>query len=483
MRRQRFPDHPARAGSKLDHVLGNPGLMHRSIASAPISGVCPAGLVIDGIARRQRRRGQAGEDRQREIPRRNAGEHPAAVQPKLILLAGRARQRQRLGELAPRFGRIETQEIDRFAHFEHGVDQRLPGFANAEREEFFRDAPHKGRRRVRAGCARLRRRARPNPACAAWPARTMRSTSAALASYTVPTVIRRSWRRGDGPRLRPCQASASRSSCRLSSAFSRSSSGSRTSGSRQIDAGAVAARGSEECRAAGRSSDCAWAQALRARRPGSRTSSSSETCSSAMRLTKARIGAVLEQPADEIGEQLLVAADRRIDAHRGPRVADMLLELRKLLVKLLAHAVQALELERLAVGQRLHLADGVGIVGREGRVDDVIRRQQRLRTGEVGNVGRDLAREHRIIGEPADLRRLDLGVPVGALDQADHQLAADAPARPRSPSRTKARRASDRPGSRSRTRPSRWRTARRRQAAPRTRRAAARAGRLPPRRW
>ena len=60
---------------------------------------------------------------------------------------------------------------------------------------------------------------------------------------------------------------------------------------------------------------------------------------------EAGIGAVLEQAADEIGEQLLVAADRRVDANRRLRVADVPLELRKLLVELLAHAVQALELE------------------------------------------------------------------------------------------------------------------------------------------
>ena len=52
-----------------------------------------------------------------------------------------------------------------------------------------------------------------------------------------------------------------------------------------------------------------------------------------------------------------------------------------------------------------------------------------LRAGEVGNVGRDLARQHRIIGQAADLRELDLGVPVGALDQPAHQLAAVRPRR------------------------------------------------------
>ena len=146
-----------------------------------------------------------------------------------------------------------------------------------------------------------------------------------------------------------------------------------------------------------------------------------------MRLTKRGIGAVFEQAPDEIGEQLLVASDRRVDPHRRARIADRVLELGQLLVQRLAHAVQALELERPALRQRLHLADGVRIVGRERRVDDVAGVEQRLRAGEIGDVGRDLAREHRIIGQARDLRRLDLGVPVSALDQTDHQLAAMRP--------------------------------------------------------
>ena len=154
-----------------------------------------------------------------------------------------------------------------------------------------------------------------------------------------------------------------------------------------------------------------------------------------MRLTKLRIGAVLEQPADEVGEQFLVAADRRVDAHRGRRVADPRFELGQLLVQPLAHAVQPLELERRLAGQRLDRADGVGVVGGERGIDDVARGEQPLGAGEVGDVGRDLAREHRIIGQARDLRGLDLGVPIGALDQPDHQLAAYARAPPRRPSR------------------------------------------------
>ena len=124
-----------------------------------------------------------------------------------------------------------------------------------------------------------------------------------------------------------------------------------------------------------------------------------------------------------------MAADRRINPHGRLRVADVPLELGELGIELLAHAVEALELERLAVRQRLDLADGVRIVRSEGRVDEIAGGEQLLGAGEVRDVGRDLAGPHRIVGQPADLGQLDLGVPVRTLDQPAHQLAAVGPRR------------------------------------------------------
>ena len=40
-----------------------------------------------------------------------------------------------------------------------------------------------------------------------------------------------------------------------------------------------------------------------------------------------------------------------------------------------------------------------------------------LRAGEIGDVGRRLAGEQRIVDQPLLLRPLDLGVPIGALDE------------------------------------------------------------------
>jgi hypothetical protein len=61
------------------------------------------------------------------------------------------------------------------------------------------------------------------------------------------------------------------------------------------------------------------------------------------------VGAVLQQAAHQIGQQVLVAAHRRIDAARRPS----LLGADDLVIERVAHAVQALELEVGAVaGQR-----------------------------------------------------------------------------------------------------------------------------------
>ncbi len=60
--------------------------------------------------------------------------------------------------------------------------------------------------------------------------------------------------------------------------------------------------------------------------------------------------------------------------------------------------------------------DGQRIVAGERRID--VRRLEHVGgAGEIGDVGRRLAREQRIIGQPRFLRALDLAVPIGALDQ------------------------------------------------------------------
>ena len=94
-------------------------------------------------------------------------------------------------------------------------------------------------------------------------------------------------------------------------------------------------------------------------------------------------------------------------------------------IERLPHPVQTLELERLLPDLR-HLfygGDRVGIVGRKLRVDPVSHLQEFLGTDQITKIGACLAGKHRITVQAKHLGPLDFGVPVGALDQSDHQSA------------------------------------------------------------
>ena len=132
------------------------------------------------------------------------------------------------------------------------------------------------------------------------------------------------------------------------------------------------------------------------------------------------IGAVLEQAPNQIGQQRLVRADRRID----PTGAVQLVVADHLLIKRLAHAVQALELVlagREVARHGVDRGERPGIVGSELRVDLGGCAEQLSGTGEVGQIRIELARVDRIAFEPIHLSSLDLTVPIGTLDQADHE--------------------------------------------------------------
>ncbi|MDT4839873.1 hypothetical protein FQZ97_736770 [compost metagenome] len=63
----------------------------------------------------------------------------------------------------------------------------------------------------------------------------------------------------------------------------------------------------------------------------------------------------------------------------------------------------------------------MGVVGCELGIDGVRHGQQLTCTGDVGDIGVDLAGVDRESFQAIDLGALDFAVPVGALDQADHQ--------------------------------------------------------------
>ena len=136
------------------------------------------------------------------------------------------------------------------------------------------------------------------------------------------------------------------------------------------------------------------------------------------------VGPVLEQPAHQIGQQILVRSDRRINPHPRRRASRLALGAGEFFVNILAHAVEALEFERAACSERGDRADCIGVVRGKGREQRIARIEQPRGTGEVRHIGCHLAGEHRVIGIAADLAQLDLGVPIRALDQPDEQLAA-----------------------------------------------------------
>ena len=81
------------AGRELDDGLGDAGGMHQLDRQRADQRGLLGRLGDRGIARGERRGDRADEDRQREIPGGDAGEHAAAVEPQLVQLAGRPGQR------------------------------------------------------------------------------------------------------------------------------------------------------------------------------------------------------------------------------------------------------------------------------------------------------------------------------------------------------------------------------------------------------
>ncbi len=113
-----------------------------------------------------------------------------------------------------------------------------------------------------------------------------------------------------------------------------------------------------------------------------------------------------------------MAADRRVGA-----VGDVGAIFAELCIERLAHAMQALEFEAAAVGQFEDGRDRQRVVGSKLRKNLRPQCQQLSRAGDVVQIGHRLAREHRIAIKAALLRALDLGVPIGALDQPHHHFA------------------------------------------------------------
>ncbi len=132
------------------------------------------------------------------------------------------------------------------------------------------------------------------------------------------------------------------------------------------------------------------------------------------------IGAIFEQSAHQVSQQILVLADRRIDA------TTRLLLAVDLIVQRFTHAVQALKFEVLLTACELqNRGHRMRVMGGKLWIDSIGHGHQFACVCDVGHIGADLAREHRVVVQPQYLRALDLGIPVGALDQAHHDPAVE----------------------------------------------------------
>ena len=135
------------------------------------------------------------------------------------------------------------------------------------------------------------------------------------------------------------------------------------------------------------------------------------------------VGPVFQQAPNKIGQKFLVPSHGGVGAHDDGLVRPGLL---RRVVQGFAHAVQALVFDRDAsvAGHAAHGGQGVGVVTGELAVD----RRRGLDHGpgadEVVQIGRRLGRIDWVVGAAEHLGALDLGVPIGALDQAHHQTTA-----------------------------------------------------------
>ncbi len=123
------------AGQELNHVAGDAGFMQQPHRRRCNQRCLLRRLGDDGVARGQRTRDLAEENRQRKIPRRDADEHAAAMQLEQIALAGRPRQLGRRDEFGTQPRSIVAAMIDRLAHFGEGIGDDAAAFTHDHGDE------------------------------------------------------------------------------------------------------------------------------------------------------------------------------------------------------------------------------------------------------------------------------------------------------------------------------------------------------------
>src|SRR5581483_6624331 len=123
------------ARQQVQHLAGNPGREQAADRRRGGERRLLGRLGDDRIAGGERGGDLAGEDRQRKIPRRDAGEDAAAVQGEAVALAGRAGQVQRYGKIGAGAGGVVAQVVRRLAQLGKGGRQGPPAFADDQRHQ------------------------------------------------------------------------------------------------------------------------------------------------------------------------------------------------------------------------------------------------------------------------------------------------------------------------------------------------------------
>ena len=375
------------------------------------------------VARRQRRGDLAAEYGEGEVPRADAGEDAAAGKPEPVVLSGRALQLHRPREIGAGAGGVIAAEIHRLADLGQRICEGLAGLAHQERDQrrpvvleqiprFVEDGGARFRRRpVPFGRRRARlRQRRADIACA----RIDHGSDGAPAVGGVKHRTRLRLAHGVG-----AADHGRRPPALLQSFLHVPGERLQRRGIGEIDAGGISPLGPEKIARQRNHGVGLDRQPLgRRHRIGDDVFDRRGVIDDAV--DEGGVGAVLEQPADEVGQQILVGADGSVDA----AAISFRPGTGQLLVKRLAHAVQTLEL-KLAVlaGELDDRRRGVGVVGGELGEKRAGLGEKLARAGDERDIGRDLAGEHRVSPKALLLGALDLGVPVGALDQAHHDPA------------------------------------------------------------
>ena len=408
---------------QLQHALRNAGFQQNAhrLCGDQRGLLCRFGQ--NAVACRKRSGNLAGEDGQREVPR--ADTHHRAQRTVAVI-----------GEIIAHLTGVVMQEVDCFAHFGDGVVKGFARFAHQNAQQALQLAFHQFGGALKNGGALGRRGGKPD-----WTGGSggvERPADFTFGGFThITDHVARLGRVNDRLLHALIQLGVNNRLC----APGLSSAGQQCAGQRrqtlfvrQVQAAGVDALGAIEFTRQRN----AWVRQSKLTLAGGQGFNRGDRIGNQFVERQGGIGdtvnergvsAVFQQATYQIRQQRFMGADRCIDATWTVQLTVGHFT-HHLFVQRFAHAVQALELilARIIVvaRQMINRAQGMGVMGRELRINQVRHRQQFAGAGQVGNVGVDLAGVNRIAFQPVHLGAFDFAVPVGAFHQTDHQATAAA---------------------------------------------------------